>query len=86
MNGRMVTFLATMVSSTLGMLLFVIIIATSAIKGWGTFGSSREWENSRYDDDLVEEENAKEREKYPELYKTEDLDVDQYYKGEDDGY
>lgn len=73
MNLRLVTFLATMITSTVGMILFVIIIATAAIKGEGTFGDSKRWENSIDDDIILADAEEKEREEYPELYE------DNYY-------
>ena len=81
MNGKTVTFLATLLSSTVGMILFVIIIAVSAIKGYGRFGDRREWENSPEDNFLVEQEKYDEQDEYPELYENE-YDMDDYYKGE----
>lgn len=73
MNGRTITFLVTMITSTVGVFFVLSLIVISAIAGWGSFGSSRKWENSLEDDYLVREETRKEKEEHPELYKEDDI-------------
>lgn len=76
MNRATITFIATILTSTVGMLFFVILTTVAAIKGWGRFGDSEVWENSLEDDYLEREDQQRLREKDPELY--EDIDLEKF--------
>lgn len=80
MNRATITFLATLLSSTLGMIFFVVMIVIAGIKGWGRFGDPKEWENSPEDDFLAQQELHDLKQKDPELYKDVDLEDYEIYE------
>lgn len=80
MNRATITFLATLLSSTVGMLFFVVLIVIASIRGWGRFGDPREWENSPDDDFLNQQELHDLKQKDPELYVEPDLEEYEIYE------